>query len=80
MAPTGLEFISGDVYPELGDSLLVCEWNTSEMHALRLGGPNEVRVLEDRVVSKDCQLDIVRDPRGIVHYSNDSEIRRLLPD
>lgn len=79
VAPTGLEFISGDVYPELGGSLLVCEWSTKILRTLSLGGPGNARVLSDRVVRRDCQLDITQDSSGVIYYSNRDEIRRLIP-
>lgn len=79
IAPTGLRFISGEAYPALGDSLLVCDWNTGTMRALYLGGPDDVKVLADRIVTRDCQLDITQDASGVIYYSKQDEIRRLLP-
>lgn len=80
VAPTGVAFVSGEVYPALGDSLLACEWSTGIMRALTLGGQGDASVLEDRVVVRDCQVDIVSSPDGIIYYSNPDEIRRLLPE
>lgn len=78
VAPTGVEFVSGDVYPALGDSLLVCEFNTGFMRRLVLAGPDQV--VEDDVVAQGCHLDIAASPDGIIYYSNGDEIRRLLVD
>ncbi len=76
---SGLEFVSGDVYPLLGDSLLVCESNTKLMRRLVLTGANFDQVTEDDVVVKDCDMDIATSPDGIAYYSNGQEIRRLVP-
>ncbi len=77
---SGLEFASGDVYPLLGDALLVCESETKLMRRLVLGGENFDQVAEDDVVFNDCDGDIATSPDGIVYYSNKTEIRRLITD
>jgi len=76
---SGLEFASGDVYPLLGDSLLVCEFETSLMRRLVLSEANFDQVTEDDVVLEDCDMDIATSPDSIVYYSNETEIRRLVP-
>jgi len=76
---SGLEFVSGDVYPLLGDSLLVCDSNTQLMRRLVLTGANFDQVTEDDVIVKDCDMDIATSPDGIAYYSNGKEIRRLVP-
>jgi glucose/arabinose dehydrogenase len=76
----GLEFVSGSVYPLLGDALLVCESGTGLMRRLVLGGAAFDQVVSSDVVVKDCKRDIATAPDGTVYYSNDTEIRRLLPE
>ena len=77
---TGMAFISGEVYPTLGDSLLACESYTSIMRSLTLSGAefNQVTAREDPVM-KDCRYAIAVSPEGIVYYSNLTDIRRLTP-
>jgi hypothetical protein len=75
----GVEPISGDVYPLLGDGLLACEGETGLMRLLVLSGPDSDQVISDDVVVDDCGRDIVIGPDGLVYYSNDAEIRRLVP-
>jgi glucose/arabinose dehydrogenase len=85
---SGMEFVSGDDYPLLGDSLLVCESDTELMRRLILSGANLDQVTEvaadeevdDNVVVEDCQMDITVSPEGIVYYSNETEIRQLVPE
>ena len=79
VAPTGLTFVSGDVYPSLGDALLYCEWNTGLMRRLALGGSDGDRVVDDQVVVEDCQLGVTTGPDGTVYYSNAFKIRKLVP-
>ena len=76
---TGMEFVSGDVYPTLGDALLVCEQASGLMRRLVLEGSNFDQVVSDDVVVRDCSRDIAVRDDGIVYYSNEREIRRLVP-
>jgi glucose/arabinose dehydrogenase len=76
---SGLEFASADVYPLLGDSLLVCESETNILRRLVLGGPEQDPVTADDVVADDCQFDVAAGPDGVIYYSNENEIRRLAP-
>ncbi len=79
VAVAGMEFISGQVYPTLGESLLICESVTQFMRRLTPAGPDFSQIVADDVVTRDCRLDIAVNPDGIVYYSTLTEIRRLLP-
>ena len=81
---TGLAFVSGDLYPLLGDSLLACEFETKLMRRLLLTGSDFDQVAADEegvdnIVVEDCDRDIATSPDGTVYYSNETEIRRLVP-
>ena len=76
---SGKEFVSGDVYTFLGDSLLVCQGDETLMRRLTLAGADLDQVTADDVVIRDCSLDVTVNPDGVVYYSNDKEIRRLVP-
>ena len=78
-APTAIQFISGNQYPRLGDSLLICEFVTKFMRRLELAVPKQDKVVVDEIVAEDCSLDIAISPDGVVYYSNETEIRRLVP-
>ena len=75
----GMEFVSGDVYPTLGDSLLVCESAPGLIRRLVLEGTGSDEVVADDVVVRDCEFAMAISPDGIIYYSNQSEIRRLVP-
>ena len=74
--PEGIEFVSADAYPPLGDSLLVCEDATSYMRRLVIGANRKVQ--SDDIVVADCTYDIAVSPDGAIYYSNASEIRKLV--
>lgn len=76
---SGMEFISGAKYPSLGDSLVVCESGTQLLRRLVLTPPNLNQVSADDVISRDCRLDVAIGPDGLIYYSNQTEIRRLIP-
>jgi len=76
---SGMEFISSAAYPSLGDSLVVCESGTQLLRRLVLTSPNLDQVTGNDVISRDCWLDIAIGPDGLIYYSNQTEIRRLMP-
>jgi len=77
---SGLEFVSSTAYSVLGDSLLVCESGTGILRRLVLGGADFEQVTDDDVVAYDCTLGVTTSPEGVIYYSNDQEIRRLIVD
>ena len=77
--PTGVQFVSGEVYPALGDRLLVCEHETRLMRRLQLAGLKKDQVTDGSVVVKNCAVALTVDPGGIVYYSIGNEVRRLPP-
>ena len=77
---SGLEFVSANVYPLLSDAVLICESQTKFMRRLVLTGSSFDQVTDDDVIADDCQMDIAASPGGIVYYSNETEIRRLVPE
>jgi len=78
--PTGIEFVTGDRYPRLRGSLLICEFVTKFMRRLELSGDEQDEVVADEVATEDCSLDIATSPDGVIYYSNETEIRRLVPE
>jgi len=76
---TGMDFISGSVYPVLGDSLVFCEAGTQHLRRLVLAPPDFVGVTADDVIARDCWLDVTVSPDGLLYYANLTEIRRLIP-
>jgi glucose/arabinose dehydrogenase len=87
---SGLAFAPGTRYPELGDSLFVCESQKSVispataptrgvLRRLVLGGADLNQVSANDVIVKDCKGDLTVSPDGTLYYANDGEIRRLIP-
>ena len=74
----GMTFVSGDVYPTLEDGLIVCDQENS-MRLLKLSGANLDEVDSEEIVTNDCAAAVTISPDGIIYYSNEREIRRLVP-
>jgi glucose/arabinose dehydrogenase len=75
---SSIAYVSADAYPALGDSLILCEFSTGRMRRLALGGENFDEVTADDIVTHDCNFGVTVSPDGVIHYSNDKEIRRLV--
>jgi glucose/arabinose dehydrogenase len=75
---SGIDFVSGDEYAQLGDGLLVCELGTGVLRRLVLSGPNFDQVAANDVLTTDCKRDVSVAPDGTIYYATDSEIRRLV--
>ncbi len=84
----GLAFTPASRYALLGDSLFVCESyfsveegrNPGILRRLVLGGPDFDQVSSDDVIVKDCKEGLAVSPDGTLYYSNNKEIRRLVPE
>jgi len=79
VAATGMEFISGDDYAVLGDSLVYCEARTQQLRRLVLAPPNFDSITANDLLARDCWLDVTVGPDGLIYYANLTEIRRLIP-
>lgn len=85
---SGLVFAPGDKYPILGPSLMVCEAQRSVVNDQRspgvlrrliLGGAALDQVTASDLIANDCRGDVAVSPAGLIYYSNDTEIRKLIP-
>lgn len=85
---SGLAFAQGDTYPNLGDSLIVCESQRSDVNGvdsagvlrrLTLTGSDFKQVASDDVLINACRGDVAASPDGVVYYTTEKEIRRLDP-
>ncbi len=85
---SGLEFVPATKYPQMGESLFVCESHRSPdaqgqqspgvLRRLVLGGPDFDQVTSSDRIVKDCRGDVAVSPDGAVYYANDTEIRKLV--
>ncbi|TMB67411.1 MAG: PQQ-dependent sugar dehydrogenase [Chloroflexi bacterium] len=76
---SGLDFVSAAKYPQLGDSLLSCELGTGVLRRLVLSGPGGDKVTANDVLVKDCKRDVTVGLDGVIYYSTETEIRKLIP-
>jgi hypothetical protein len=79
VTPTGVQFISVDVYPFLGDALLSRGCNTDFMRRILLPGPRLNFAADDSITVRNCNLAVTTDPNDTVYYSGLREIRHLMP-
>ena len=79
VAATGMEFISGDDYVVLGDSLVYCEARTQLLRRLVLATPRFDSITANDIIARDCWLDVTVGPDGLIYYANLTEIKRLIP-
>jgi glucose/arabinose dehydrogenase len=81
-------FVTAAKYPTLGDAMLVCQLGSEtsagpaqpRMRRITLAPPAFDQVTADDVVVKDCKLSLAVSPDGTIYYSNDKEIRKLIPE
>jgi len=74
---SGMEFVSGDVYPMLGDSLVFCEARPQLIRTLTLEAPSFERATGGDVIGRDC-WDVTISPDGLIYYGSTYDIRRLV--
>lgn len=79
VAVWGMEFISGDKYPTLTDSLLLCESIPHFIVKVSIPAPAGGNITASEAIVEDCWGDITTSPDGTIYYSNLNEIRRLIP-
>ena len=83
-SPVGIEYIDGDIFPSLGDSMLACQFRNGKMIHLKLGGEAQDEVVNffgfGEIIRPECGLDIAISPLGVIYYSNTNTILRLVLD
>lgn len=77
--PTGVAFLTGDRYPALAGAILVCESTTKLLRAVILEGAQFDNVTSDEAIAEQCLVGVAVSPDGEIFYSNETEIRRVLP-
>jgi glucose/arabinose dehydrogenase len=78
IAPAGVAYLTGDLYPTLAEGLLVCSFNLSTLQLLELAPPDFDSVLRTSDIA-DCQVN-VEVWEGTIYYSNASGIFVLPPE
>lgn len=84
---SALAFAPATRYPQMGESLLLCESQRSEVQGERtpgllrwlvLGGAGDEQVTASGAIVRDCRGAVAVSPDGYAYYANDTEIRRLV--
>jgi glucose/arabinose dehydrogenase len=79
IAPTGLTFYTGDLFPQYKKDLLFCTFATSRLIRLRLAEPSYDRLDHEELLAEDCHLDPATGPDGAIYYSSVNKVQRLVP-
>lgn len=77
--PTGVDFLTGGLYPDLEGSLLVCESTTMLLRALVLEGPQQDTVASDEAIAGDCFFTVAASPDGVIYYGTQTQLKRIPP-
>jgi glucose/arabinose dehydrogenase len=75
---SGIDFLSGSKYAQLGNGLLACELGTGVLRRLVLGGPNFDQVTANDAITEDCKRDVSVGPDGTIYYTTETEILKLI--
>jgi aldose sugar dehydrogenase len=75
---SGIDFVSGTKYAQLGSGLLACELGTGVLRRLVLGGPNFDQVTASDAITEDCKRDVAVGPDGTIYYASETEILKLV--
>lgn len=82
IAPTGITFYTGDIYPrEYKDNLFFADWNKGMIHRITLKGnmPDQISFIDDNFyLHNDGLVDIVNGPDGLLYYCDPGGIYRLV--
>jgi glucose/arabinose dehydrogenase len=75
----GLTFYTGSLFPQYRDNLLFCTFTSGRLRRLELGGPSDDQVLNEELLSDQCNLDVVTGPDGAIYFSSANRVLRLVP-
>ncbi|MCH7793431.1 MAG: PQQ-dependent sugar dehydrogenase, partial [Planctomycetes bacterium] len=78
IAPAGVAYLSGDLYPTLAEGLLVCSFNLNTLQLLELAPPEFDSVQRTSDIA-DCQIN-VEVWEGTIYYSKSNGIFLLPPE
>ncbi|MBI4461651.1 MAG: PQQ-dependent sugar dehydrogenase [Acidobacteria bacterium] len=82
IAPTGICFYTGTVFPQFRNSLFLVDFNTGRVRRFVVDEANQGRILSSEIVVDGGfgqLLDIVQGPDGFIYFSSTSAILRLVP-
>ncbi len=82
IAPTGITFYTGTVFPQFQNSLFLVDFNTGRVRRFVVDENNQGRIVSSEVVvdgGLGQLLDIVQGPDGFLYFSSTSAIHRIVP-
>jgi len=82
IAPTGVMFYTGTVFPQFQNSLFLVDFNSGRVRRFVVDENNQGRIVSSEVVvdgGLGQLLDIVPGPDGFIYFSSTSAIHRIVP-
>jgi glucose/arabinose dehydrogenase len=82
IAPTGITFYTGSVFPQFRNSLFLVDFNTGRVRRFVVDESNQGRIQSSEVVVDGGfgeLLDIVEGPDGFLYFSSPNAIWRIVP-
>lgn len=80
IGPTGIAFYHGEVFPEWQGNMLFCSWHVGKLIRVELAADGYNIVKSERLETgfdKQCRIDVITGPDGLVYYSDITTIYRL---
>ncbi len=68
VAPTGVTFYRGDLFPEWRNDLFVCHWKSGELHHFKLNGARDAIASHTIVANVVCHIDVETGQDGALYF------------
>ena len=82
IAPTGVSFYTGSVFPQFQDDLFMVDFNSGRVQRFVVDETNMGQIVESSIlvdVAFGALLDIVEGPDGFLYFSSSNAIHRIVP-
>ena len=78
VTPVGVDFYSGDKFPQFTGRLFVCEYNTSNVRYFEVDSADPTLLTDLGVIATNCRSDIQEGPDGYIYYTDFNAIYRII--
>jgi glucose/arabinose dehydrogenase len=68
VAPTGVTFYHGDLFPEWKNDLFVCHWKSGELHRFKLNGARDAIASHTILADVVCHVDVETGGDGALYF------------
>jgi glucose/arabinose dehydrogenase len=81
IAPTGIMFYDGQVFPEWQGSLFFCSWHVGKMIRVAMAEDGHNIRMTERIETgfdRPCRIDLLQGPDGLIYYADIITIYRVV--